>query len=163
MLVRWLVFVHVLAAIAFFLFHGVSAFMALRVRKETDFARIRALLDFSASTMLPMVASFLLMGLTGIILPFFVHIWDHVYIWLSIVLILGVAIYMAVFNESHYKQLRRMVGLPYMKGNKEYPAEPPCSQEEVEGFIKGINVTPLAVAGFGVPSIVLWLMIFKPF
>jgi hypothetical protein len=153
----------VLAAIAFFLFHGVSAVMALRIRRETDFARIRALLDLSASTMLPMVASLLLMGLTGIVLPFLVHIWDRVYIWLSIALILGVASYMAVFNESHYKQLRRMVGLPYMKGNKEYPAEPPCSQQEVDAFIKGISVTPLALAGFGVPSIVLWLMIFKPF
>ena len=42
MLVRWLVFIHVLAAIAFFLFHGVSVAMAFKVRKETDFARIRA-------------------------------------------------------------------------------------------------------------------------
>ncbi len=163
MLVRWLIFVHVLAAIAFFLFHGVSVAMAFRVRKETDFARIRALLDLSANTMLPMVASFFLMGLTGIALPFFVHIWDRIYIWLSIALILGVAIYMAVFNETHYKQLRRMVGLPYMKGNKEYPAEAPCSPEEVQAFIEGIHVEPLAIAGFGVPTIVLWLMIFKPF
>jgi hypothetical protein len=163
MLVRWLIFIHVLAAIAFFLFHGISAVMALRVRRETDFARIRALLDMSASTMLPMVASLGLLGLTGIVLPFLVHLWDRVYIWLSIALILGVSIYMAIFNESHYKQLRRMVGLPYMKGNKEYPPETPCSPQEVEMFIKSINVVPLAVAGFGVPTIVLWLMIFKPF
>ena len=163
MLVRWLLFIHVFAAIAFFLFHGVSAVMAFRVRRETDFARIRALLDLSANTMLPMVASLFLLGLTGIALPFFVHLWDRVYIWLSIALILGVFIYMAVFNETHYKQLRRMVGLPYMKGNREYPAETPCTQEEVNAFIKSMRVEPLAIAGFGVPTIVLWLMIFKPF
>ncbi len=163
MLVRWLIFIHVFAAIAFFLFHGVSAFMAFRVRKETDFARIRALLDLSSTTIPLMAVSFGLLGLTGITLPFLVHIWNMGYIWVSIALILAVFIYMGVFNESHYKQLRRMVGLPYMKGNKTYPAETPCSPEEVQTFIKGMSIAPLALAGFGVPTVVLWLMIFKPF
>jgi hypothetical protein len=92
-----------------------------------------------------------------------VHIWDRVYIWLSIVLIVGVFAYMAAFNERHYKQLRRMVGLPYMQGNKDYPAEAPCSPEEVQALLKKTNVIQLAIAGYGVPAIVLWLMIFKPF
>ncbi len=163
MLVQWLIFVHILAAIGFFLFHGVSAAMAFQMRKETDLARIRALLDLSANSVPLMGISFALLGLTGVALPFFVHIWDHVYIWLSIALMLGVFIYMGIFNNTHYKQLRRMVGLPYMKGNKSYPAETPCSQQEVETFIKSIRVGPLAAAGFGVPLIVLWLMVFKPF
>lgn len=163
MLVQWLVFVHVLGVISFFVFHGVSVAMALRVRVETDLARIRALLDLSQMSLMPMGISFALMGLSGIILPFLVHLWDRVYIWLSIVLMLGIFIYMAVFNENHYKQLRRLVGLPYMRGNKTYPAEAPRPQEEVQAFIKSINVARLAAAGFGVPAIVLWLMIFKPF
>ena len=163
MLVRWLVFIHVLAAISFFLFHGVSIAMALKVRKETDIARIRALLDLSSANIPMMSTSFVLMALTGVTLPFFVHIWDRLYIWLSIALILGVFIYMAVFNETHYKQLRRLVGLPYMKGNKQFPAETPSSQAGVEAHIKSTNVVPLALAGFGAPAIVLWLMIFKPF
>ncbi len=163
MWVQWLVFLHVLAAISFFLFHGVSAVMALRLRHETDFQRIRALLDLSGFSVPLMGISFLLMGLTGVTLPFLIHIWDRIYIWASIVLILGVFVYMAVFSESHYKQLRRLVGLPYMKGNKNYPAEPPASQEEVEAFVKKTKAAPLAIAGFGVPIIVLWMMIFKPF
>ena len=44
-LIRWLIFLHVLSAITFFLAHGASAAMAFRVRKETDFARIRALVN----------------------------------------------------------------------------------------------------------------------
>ena len=163
MLVRWLVFVHVLAAIGFFFFHGVSATMAFRIRRETDLERIRALLDLSSASIPWMGVSFLVMGLTGMILPFLVHIWDRIYIWLSIGLILAVFIYMALFNETHYKELRRMVGLPYMKGSKSYPAEVPCSPQEVEAHIKSTNVVPLAIAGFAVPAIVLWLMLFKPF
>lgn len=162
-LIRWLVFVHVLAALTFFLAHGTSAAMAFQVRKETDFNRIRALLDLSWSTMVVMGVSFLVMGLTGLILPFMVQIWNKGYIWLSIVLMLFVFIYMAMFNEKHYKELRRLVGLPYMRGNKQLPAEPPSSPEEVSALLKRTNAWSLTVAGYVIPAIVLWLMIFKPF
>ncbi|MGZ6317163.1 MAG: hypothetical protein ACXWNQ_07880 [Anaerolineales bacterium] len=163
MLVRWLVFIHVLAALTFFLLHGASLAMAFRVRKETDFARIRAMLDLSQASLLPMGIAFGVMGLTGVIMPFLAGLWDRVYIWLSIVLILFVFIYMGVFNETHYKELRRLVGLPYMKGNKTLPAEPPSTLEEVSALLQKTNVTALATVGYIIPAVVLWLMIFKPF
>ena len=163
MLVRWLIFVHVLAALTLFLAHGTSAAMAFQVRKEKDFARIRALLDLSESTMIVMGVSFLIMGLTGVILPFLIHIWNRGYIWLSIVLMLFVVIYMVMFNENHYKQLRRLVGLPYRKGSKQFPAEPPSSPEELASLLQKTNPTGLFVAGYVIPAVVLWLMIFKPF
>src|SRR3970040_1907807 len=96
-LIRWLIFVHVLAALTFFLAHGASAAMAFKIRKETDFARIGAMLDLSWSTTTLMGFSFLVMGLTGLILPFLIHIWNRGYIWASIVLMLFVVIYMGVF------------------------------------------------------------------
>ena len=162
-LIRWLVFAHVLAVITFFLAHGTSAAMTFQVRKETDFHRIRALLDLSWSTMILMGVSFLIMGLTGIILPFLIHIWNRGYIWLSIVLMLFVFIYMAMFNETHYKELRKLVGLPYMKGNKNMPAEAPSSPEEVAALLRKTSASAMVVVGYVVPAIVLWLMIFKPF
>src|SRR5689334_3242650 len=163
LLIRWLVFVHILAAITFFLAHGTSAAMTFKIRNETDFTRIRAMLDLSWSTMILMGVSFLVMGLTGLILPFLVHIWNKGYIWLSIVLMLFVFIYMGMFNENHYKQIRRLVGLPYMKGNKELPAEPPSTPEEVAKVLQKTSVTSLVVVGYVIPAIVLWLMVFKPF
>jgi len=163
LLIRWLIFLHVLSAITFFLAHGTSAAMTFKIRKETNFDRIRAMLDLSWSTMILMGVSFLIMGLTGLILPFLIHIWNKVWIWASIVLMLFVFIYMASFNETHYKQLRRLVGLPYMKGGKELPAEPPSSPEEVAALLKNTGVTGLVVVGYIIPAFVLWLMIFKPF
>jgi hypothetical protein len=162
-LIRWLIFLHVLAALSFFLAHGASAAMAFKIRKETDFTRIAAMLDLSWSTANVMGVSFLILGLTGVVLPFLIHIWNRGYIWVSIVLMLVVFIYMAVFNETHYKQLRRLVGLPYMKGSKQLPAEPPSSPEEVAALLAKSSVTGLVVVGYIVPAIVLWLMIFKPF
>jgi hypothetical protein len=161
--IRWLIFVHVLAALTFFLAHGASAAMAFKVRKETDLTRIGAMLDLSWSTMILMGVSFLVMGLTGIILPFLVRIWNKGYIWASIVLMLFVFIYMAMFNEKTYKQLRRLVGLPYMKGSKQMPAEAPSNPEAVRALLQKTNVTGLVLSGYIIPAIVLWLMIFKPF
>ena len=163
LLVRWLIFLHILAAITFFLAHGTSATMAFQVRKETDFTRIRAMLDLSWSTMIVMGVSFLIMGLTGIILPFLIHIWNRGYIWVSIVLMLFVFMYMGLFNEKHYKELRRLVGLPYMRGNKNLPAETPSSSEEVSALLKKTSRRGLVLAGYVIPAIVLWLMVFKPF
>ena len=162
-LIRWLIFMHVLAALTFFLAHGASAAMAFKIRKETEFARIGAMLDLSWSTGILVVTSFVVMGLTGTILPFLIHIWNRGYIWASIGLMLFVVIYMGVFNETHYKQLRRLVGLPYMKGSKQLPAEPPSSQAEVAALLEKTSVTGLIIVGYLIPAFVLWLMIFKPF
>ena len=163
MLVRWLVFIHVLSAITFFLAHGAAAAMVFKVRAETDFARIRAMLDLSVSTFQAYIISFMLMGLTGLSMPFFIHIWNKVWIWLSILLMVFVAVWMGLVNEKQIKQLRRLVGLPYMQGNREYPAEPPASPEEVMALLKTINPIQWAIVGYGIPAVVLWLMVFKPF
>ena len=163
MLVQWIVFIHVLSVISFFLAHGAAAAMIFKIRAETDFARIRAMLDLSASTFMAYIISFLLMGITGLILPFVVHLWDKVWIWLSIIIMLFVAIWMGVFNEKAYKVLRRLVGLPYMKGNKDFPAEPPASAQDVAAHLKTLNPTPVVIVGFVLPAVVLWLMVFKPF
>ena len=163
MLVRWLVFIHVLSAITFFLAHGAAAAMIFRVRSETDFARIRAMLDLSVSSFKVYMLSFLIMGVTGLTMPFLIHIWNRVWIWLSIALILFVAVWMGLVNEKQIKQLRRLVGLPYMQGFNEFPAEPPASAEDVVALLKKINPYQWALVGYGIPAVVLWLMIFKPF
>ena len=72
-LVPWLVFLHILSALTFFLAHGTSVAMAFKIRTETDFSRIRAMLDLSASTIGIMFFLFLAMGLTGLIMPFILN------------------------------------------------------------------------------------------
>jgi len=161
--VKWLVFIHVLGALTFYMAHGASAAMAFRIRKETDLARIRAMLDLSMSTLMVMGIAFLVMGLTGLILPFLIKIWDRVYIWLSIVLLVIVVVYMAAFNQGTFNELRRLVGLPYRRGNKNFPAEAPASREAVIAQLGKINVAALAIFGYVIPGFVLWMMVFKPF
>lgn len=163
MFTKWILFLHVLSSITFFLAHGASAATAFRIRKETDFTRIRAMLDLSATTFMAMIISFLVMGLSGLALPFMVKLWDKWWIWISIVLMVVVFFWMAMFNEKGFKHLRRLVGLPYMIGGKEFPAEPSASAEEVAAHLKKINLNTLVIVGYVIPAIVLWLMVFKPF
>ena len=75
-LVPWLIFIHILGAITFFLAHGTSIAMAFQLRKETDLARIRALLDLSMSSMVTMFSAFMVMGISGLIMPFILKIWN---------------------------------------------------------------------------------------
>lgn len=162
-LVRWLVFLHVLSALTFFLAHGPSAAMAFKVRKETDLARIRAMLDLSESTIEIMFLSFLGLLFTGVALSFLLRIWNKGWVWTSLLLMIFVFIWMVWMNERAYKTLRKLVGLPYRQGSKEYQAEVPASAEEVAAQLKKLSVKGLVIVGYVIPSIVLWLMIFKPF
>jgi hypothetical protein len=162
-LVPWLVFLHTLSALTFFLAHGASIAMAFKVRTETDFARIRAMLDLSGSMFMAMVISFLGIGLTGLAMPFILKLWGKGWIWTSVVLMLVVFFHMMFMNDKRYKHLRRLVGLPYMIGGKEFPAEAPASQTDVEAHLKKLNVGELVAVGYVIPMIVLWLMVFKPF
>ncbi|HLO15188.1 MAG TPA: hypothetical protein VK206_10190 [Anaerolineales bacterium] len=162
-LIRWLIFLHVLSVLTFFLAHGTSTAMAFKVRKETNFARIRAMLDLSDSTIEIMFLSFLGMVLTGLLLPFFMHTWNKIWVWASIILMVFVFTWMVRMNEQTFKVLRKLVGLPYRRGSKEYPAEPPASSEEVAALLQQMNIKRLVLVGYIIPAFVLWLMIFKPF
>jgi len=162
-LVPWLLFLHTLSAFTFFLGHGTSVAMAFQIRKEKDFARIRAMLDLSESTIPVMGIAFLIMGLSGLVMPFILKLWGKGWIWTSIVLMTLVFLQMVFMNEKRYKILRKLVRLPYRQGNKILPAEPPASPEGVEAHIKKMNVYELVLVGYVIPMIVLWLMVFKPF
>ena len=162
-LIPWLIFIHIVGAITFFLAHGTSVAMAFQLRRETDFARIRALLDLSMSTMVVMFISFLVMGISGLVMPFILKIWNKGWIWASIVLMIIVFLYMVFMNEKSYKHLRRMVGMPYMIRGDRFPAEQPASPAGVQAHIQKLKVGELVVIGYVIPMIVLWLMVFKPF
>lgn len=163
-IVPWIVFLHVLSTLTFFLAHGASAAMAFQLRKEKELERIRALLDLSSSTINVMLISFLLLGLTGLALPFMLKLWNRGWIWASIVLMVLVAVQMGFASEKRYSRLRKLVGLPYRQGNKNMPAEEPASIEVVQTFIQNkLKVIEMIMVGYVIPMIVLWLMMFKPF
>jgi hypothetical protein len=160
--VNWLLFIHILSAITFFLAHGAAAAMVFRLGKETNPERMRAMLDLSVSGVPVYLLSFLILGVTGIAMPFIYETWHMRWLWVSIVLMLGVAIWMSRAG-NHYHTLRKLLGLPYREGNKEQPAQPPASDEAIIEHARKTNVTQAVIAGYVIPAFVLWLMVFRPF
>jgi hypothetical protein len=162
MLVRWLVWVHVLSIITFFLGHGAGAAMAFRIRKETNPERMRAMLDLSSSPFMVFMLSYVVMGVAGIVMVFLLRLWNRGWVWASIALMLFVFVWMFRISRPFMK-LRKLVGLPYMEGRVDHPAEPPASDEAISEHIGTLGVTQFVVVGYVIPACVLWLMSFKPF
>jgi hypothetical protein len=160
--VNWLLFIHILSAITFFLAHGAAAAMVFRIGKETDPERMRAMLDLSITGVPVYLLSFLILGITGIAMPFFFETWHMRWLWVSIALMLGVAIWMFRIGQ-HYQALRKLLGLPYREENKDQPAQPPASDEEIIAHARQTTVAQSVIAGYVIPAFVLWLMVFRPF
>ena len=64
---NWWKFLHVASVIAFVMFHGVSMFAALRVRKERDRAKIATILQLSGSSLIGMYVSLGALVVFGVI------------------------------------------------------------------------------------------------
>src|SRR5260221_2321401 len=65
--IGWILFLHVGGAFVFAAGHGVSIYMAFQVRRERDPARIAALLDLSAASLVAATVGLLLLLVAGIV------------------------------------------------------------------------------------------------
>ncbi len=160
---QWLVFLHILAALAFFMAHGASAVMAFRLRQERQIERIRAILDMSNAA-LPVaysaLAVLLLAGIgAGIMGGWFRMGW----IWAALVLMVVMWFGMHYYAFRFYTPVRKAVGLPYRDGKAEHPAGTPASDGEIAALIQTANPLVLGGFSFAIVGVILWLMMFKPF
>ena len=160
---RWVIFLHVLAALAFFLAHGASAAAAFQFKKEKELTRIQALLTVSGSSLTTMFVALLVLLIAGIVAGFMGQWWRYGWIWTSLGLLIGLTVWMWAYSRSYYTPLRKAAGMPYMEGNKPQPAVEAASDEEIAAVIDGTNPMLLTAISFGVTAIILWLMMFKPF
>lgn len=159
----WLVYLHVIAVFGFLMAHGVSAAVALTLRRERDPRRLSALLALSGSAVGLMDGSILLLLITGIINGFIGHWWGRGWIWASLVLLLAIAIYMSITATRYYHLVRKAIGEPYMLNYKPQPAAAPASSAELDVLLNNPLPVILAAIGFAGLAVITWLMLFKPF
>jgi hypothetical protein len=162
----WIVFVHVLGVLLFFIAHGTSMAVAYRLRGERDPARVRALLDLSTWSLglTPTIAFVvgILAGITaGIVGGHFGRLW----IWTSIVLLTVVAAYMTPGVAARVNVIRAAAGTQQINPFSRKPPEPPPDPDpaELARLLDAWNPLVPAVIGFGAFAAILWLMLFKPF
>ncbi len=161
----WIVYLHVLATFAFLLAHGVSSVVALRLRNQRDPALARAWLELNASggVMAALYGSLLTLLVSGIISGFLGDWWGSGWIWLSLLLLIGIIVAMFLLGSRNYSQVRKALGMAWFDGRKAQPPGAPAPADEIEALLAKAPAVSLAVIGFGGIAVILWLMMFKPF
>jgi hypothetical protein len=159
----WLKFIHVLAGFTFIMAHGTAIALSFRLKHEKDLTRIQAMLDLSGNMWVVMVVSLLLLLVAGVISGFIGDWWSRGWIWVSLVMALGVTIWMFVIGQGTYHPIRKAFGMSYMRGGKEREPEMPLPEAERNALIAKTNPWSMFLIGYGGFMVILWLMIFKPF
>ena len=156
------VFVHAVTILLFFVAHGTSMAVGFAIKRETDPARVRALLDLSRFSLGVPAITMVVTGLvTGIAAGFMGGWWDRAWIWISIVLFVAVAGLMTPMATFRLRPIRAAAGMPAETGAPEAP--PQEDPEELRRLIDAWN--PLVPASMGLAAfiVILYLMMAKPF
>jgi len=158
----WIVFAHIVGAFTFVLAHGVSMFVALRLRGERDPARVSTLLDLSKSAVVVAAFAVLFLLITGVTAGFVGDWWGKKWIWSSIAILVGLWGYMSFRGTRYLDSVRHAVGSVGVydkKGTEPPPADPAAAAV----LLASSRASELAtVGGIGLIAI-LYLMVFKPF
>ncbi|MFN8450924.1 MAG: hypothetical protein U0521_20680 [Anaerolineae bacterium] len=160
---QWVVFVHILSALAFFMAHGASAAMAFQLRRERQLDRIKAILDLSSAALPVMYFSVLALVIAGVIAGIMGNWFSRGWIWASLVLLVVVFGWMYSYVFRYYTPIRKAVGLPYRDRSGEKPAGEPASDAEIAALIQATNPPLLMGVSVALAAGILWLMVFKPF
>lgn len=157
-------YIHILAAFFFLLGHGTSVFVSFQLKKEDDPQRMKALMDVSASSWPTMMLSLIVLLVAGIVLGFMnTAYWGMGWVWASLIILLGLTIWMFRQGQGTYHPLRKMLGMEYLIQGKPQPVEKQRPLAEIKAHIAKTRPKEMLVIGMGGFAVILWLMLFKPF
>lgn len=159
----WIVVAHVIGAFAFVLAHGVSAFVAFRLRRERRADHVAALLELSGMGLMVMYPALLLLLLAGVVAGFVGDWWGELWIWVSIGILVAVATAMFVLGTRHYHAVRQAVAANGSQEGSRGAASGPAAPEELDGLLRSSRPIELAIIGGGGLGLIVWLMEMKPF
>jgi len=143
------VFLHLAGVLAFLAAHGVSAAVGLRVRRERDRQRIRALLELSAGTRMLSNVSLLVLLAGGIGAGVSGQWFGKGWIWAALGLLVALTAATVPVAVPYYRRVRRALD--------------DATDEEVAELLDSPRPVILAWLGSAVLLAILWLMVFKPF
>jgi hypothetical protein len=155
-LYNWWKLLHVLGVLGFVMFHGVSIWVALRLRSERDRGRIAELLQFSGSTVQGMYVSLGLLILFGVIAGFAGKWWSSWWIWLALLILLGMVGEMTAVAKPYYQRVKEAVEV-------RPSGIPRRSDEELDEILRSPLALFNSVLGLAALAVLAWLMVFKPF
>lgn len=154
---------HVVLVIVAFMAHGVSAFAMFGVRRETDRARIGAMLDLSSSALMLAGIGLTLAVLSGIVAALMAGSFGRAWPWVSIVVVVAAWIAMTPLAAGPMNEVRKALGQA-VRGDK--PGDPPRVPADDAALASTVRrLRPEAAATIGLVALVVlvWLMEAKPF
>jgi uncharacterized membrane protein len=161
--IGWIVFLHVLGAFMFVAGHGVSMFVVFQVRRETDRAKLTALLDLSGWSLGVAGIGLLILFVSGIVAGIVLGSWGQTWLWVALVLFIVIGIVMTPVGGTYLRNLRLAVG-QRPRNAKPGDADPvPVSDAELARLRAGNRPELLLLLGAGGFVVILWLMMFRPF
>ena len=159
----WIVFVHAATILLFFVAHGTSMAVAFALKRESDPARVRALLELSRGSLgRPAIVLVVVGLLTGIAAGFMGGHWGRLWIWISLVLFVAIAGAMTPMATFRLQPIRAAAGMPVSGPKAEAAPQAAEDPEEMRRLIAAWNPAPLAAMGLTGFLVLLWLMMAKP-
>jgi hypothetical protein len=153
---RYWVLLHIVGVAIFLAAHGVSMWVAFRVRVERDRTRIESLLQLSGASVRGMYVGLIVLVIGGVLAGFAEGVWGFGWVWTAIGLLVAISIVMLTVAAPYYQRVKEAVKI-------RPSGVPRKSDEELEEILS--ETAPMVSAGLGVLALVaiLWLMVWKPF
>jgi hypothetical protein len=155
------VYAHLAGVFGFLIAHGVSAGVGLRLRRERDAARARALLDLSSASLNLANVSFVVLLAGAIGTTTKGHLWGEGWVWAAIGVLAVLLALVPALVVPYYKKVRRVVGAPGARGRA--PAGEPGTAAEIAAVLGSPMPLVIAWTGAAALTVLLWLMVYKPF
>ena len=155
----WFVLLHVLGLVVFAVCHGVSMFVAFRIRAMRDPRAIASALEASGVAIGPMYIGLALLLVGGLGAAAGADLWARPWIIASAVVLILVIAAMYMVATPYYRRVREAVGAPV--GNAPAGA-PTASPEELAVLLDTRRPEFLLLVGAAGLLVLLWLMILKP-
>jgi uncharacterized membrane protein len=152
----WWKFVHLVGVFGFLTAHGISAGVALRLRRERDPLRVLALGELSQASITWLYVSLLVLITGGVVAGFQIHAWGQGWIWVSLGLLVAVSMAMYPLGTNYYRKVR-FVAKAMAEGSRA------VTGEEFVTLLRSPRPFVLAGVGFGAIGFILYLMVLKPF
>jgi hypothetical protein len=161
--VRVFVFLHVLGAFMFVAGHGVSMFVVFQARKERDRGRLGALLDLSGWSLGVAGIGLLVVLISGIVAGIVLQSFGRWWIWIALALVKGIGILMTPVGGTYLRGLRLAIGQRPRNAKPDEPDPVPVSDGELAALQASRRPELLLWLGAGGFTVILYLMMFRPF
>ena len=158
----WVVIAHVFFVIIAFGAHGTSAFAMFQARRETDRARLAAVLDLSGASLAVAGVALILALLLGIIAAIMGGHFGRLWPWAAIGVVIVVFGVMTPVGANPMSDLRKALGLP-VRGDKPGASRAAGSNADVAAAQARLRPDLLSIIGVAAIAILVWLMEAKPF